>query len=275
MTSKQVMWVLAALLLAGCAVFKPRSDPQVLHSPYQTRRIWAVLPLRNEAGTATVDGVALADRLTEQVEMVEGIDVLPVNRVLAAMQLMEARQISTPAQARALLAALGADGLIVGTVHAYDAYDPPKIGLALELYTQPAVEQHELDLQRLLVAATEDDAQPAPAPQAGPPGPVRQPVSTVSGLWQGSDPLVRKQLEAYTRERGPEDPGHEGWRRYRSNINLYSEFVARAAIARLLDAESQRLKAAVAPPAPRLATAPKGPLPPPPPQRAIGACDAR
>ena len=191
MTSKQVMWVLAALtLVGGCSLLKPSPESQVLHSPYQTRRIWAVLPPRNESGSLTVNSVELADRLTEQIQKVEGIDALPVNRVLAAMQLMEVHEISTPGQARALLAALGADGLIVGTVTAYDPYDPPKIGLALELYTQPSVERHELDLQRLIASPTEDGAEAQAV--AATAAPVPQPVSTISEMWQASDPLVRK-----------------------------------------------------------------------------------
>lgn len=254
MTSKQVMWVLAAMTLAGCSLFRPDPRSHVLQSPYQTRRIWAVLPLRNESGSLAVSGVELADRLTEQIQTINGIEALPVNRVLAALQLMELRGISTPGQARALLAALGADGLIVGTITAYDPYDPPKIGLALELYTQPAVERHELDLQRLLASATDDAARTQPV--ATPADAAPQPVSTISGLWQASDPLVRKKLVSYTHERGPEKPGEEAWRRYRTNINLYSEFVARTAIADLLQAESQRLKASVAPPEPAMASCP-------------------
>lgn len=254
MTSKQVMWVLAGLTLSGCSAFRPSPESQVLHSPYQTRRIWAVLPLRNESGSSSASGVELADRLTEQIQKVQGIDALPVNRVLAAVQLMEVHEISTPGQARALLAALGADGLIVGTITAYDPYDPPKIGLALELYTQPAVERHELDLQRLMAAATEDRAQARSV--VSPTAPVPQPVSTISGMWPASDPLVRKKLDVYAYERGPEKSREEAWRRYRTNINLYSEFVARTAIADLLQAETTRLKASVAPPEPAMASCP-------------------
>ena len=138
LTSKQIMlilssvWLLwATLVLAGCDM---RQRAAVVTSPYERRQVFAVAPLRNESGNRYADGLNLADKLAQQLALTRGIDVLPVNRTLAAMHALGFGQITEVRQARQLQRALGVDGLVVGTVTAYDPYNPPKLGLALELY---------------------------------------------------------------------------------------------------------------------------------------------
>ncbi len=222
-------WV---MLLVGCTTQKPA---EVLQSPYPTRHVWAVAPLSNQSGSLAADGLALADHLHRQLENATNLDVLPVNRVIAAMESLELRQVTTQAQALKLLQTLAVDGLVVGTISAYDPYDPPKVGLTLELYTSEKVDQYDAMKLRALSRQPVDDAvsdftvnKPA------------QPVSMVGAVLDASDPRTRGALEKYAVQRGPQNQ-RDAWRMYRISIDHYSEFVAYVMSYRLLEAERLRL----------------------------------
>lgn len=253
MTSKQVLPTLAValLFLASCRDQpKPGADP--LEAPYATRRVWAIAPLRNESGTVAVDVLRMSDSLARHLTNARNLDVLPLNRTLAAMEAMHLARIATPSDALALMDALGAEGLVVGSVTAYDPYDPPKIGLTLELYQNPRVEPGgSIDVRKLSRAATEEPGPPRPR--------TRQPVSSVSAFLDCADPIVRHKVQRYAYDRGgsshrddswldnPFDKAtDEEWRLYRISTDLYSEFVTYVMSWRLLRAETQRL----APPPP-------------------------
>ncbi|MCE9592327.1 MAG: hypothetical protein K8S99_17610 [Planctomycetes bacterium] len=230
--------------LAGCGSGQKRgADPLV--SPYPETRVWAVAPLRNESGTLHADGVRIAEHLARQLENAFHIDVLPVNRTLSAMEAMQIRDITTPADARKLLATLGCDALVIGTVTSYDPYDPPKLGMAIELYTSQHYDQTvAINPRNLTSAATPGD--PPPPPQ---PGRVKQPVSTVSAFFDSADPEVRRKLQRYASDRRKDKddplafirPDDESWHVYRISMDLYSEFVAYVMSWRLLRAETNRL----------------------------------
>ncbi len=208
--------LLIALAITGCVKPKPRDAPLV--SPYQTRKVWAVAPLTNESGTLTADGVRLADKLAQQLATVENLTVLPVNRTLAAMDQLGIANLTGPADVERLRALLAVDGLLVGNITAYDPYDPPKIGLALELYTTPQ----------------SDPDHPAftPTPAA---------ASALSDYLDAADPFVRDAMRRYAVERGLEGDNPVQWRSYRISMDLYSEFVAHELTARLLAAEARRI----------------------------------
>lgn len=254
MTSKQVLptLMLALLTLASCKD-QPKPGAEPLSSPYGGRRVWAVAPLRNESGTLEVDPLRMADHLARHLQNAANLDVLPVNRTLAAMEALKLARVATPGDATLLMDTLGADGLVVGSLTAYDPYDPPKIGMSLALYQNPRVERGSgLDVRKLSRSPTE---LPGPGSVT-----TRQPVSVVSAHFDAADPLVRQKIQRYAYDRGssshrdeqwlenPFDRGDQGWRLYRISTDLYSEFVTYVMSWRLLRAEAQRL--APAPPTP-------------------------
>ena len=208
------------------------ADP--LPSPYRHQQVWAVAPLRNESGTLHVDTARLADHLTRQLENASHIDVLPVNRVLEAMAAMGIREVTDRGQALELLGLVGADALVVGSLTSFDPYDPPKAGMALELYASPRIFYGDpVDLRNLSGAATEPDDLPRTRPS--------QPVTTVSGFLDAADPDVRRELEIYANKRGIRSANVPERHLYRINSDLYMEFVSYAMSSRLLRAESLRL----------------------------------
>jgi len=208
-----VGWLVLLTGLTGCGIFEKPVDPLV--APYPSRHVWAIAPLKNESGSLQADGLTIADHFQRQLGSghTQNLDVLPVNRTLQAMQ-----------------------SLVVGTITAYDPYDPPKLGLGIELYINERLDQLEaLQLRKLTVAASEA------APNLTPQRPVRNPASIVTGVFNAADPATRDLLVQYGTHRGPQKEP-EAWRRYRISMDLYTEFVAYTLSWRLLDAERQRLE---------------------------------
>ena len=241
MTSEQVMLMLLALALGvlpcvGCAARRADGPAPTLVAPYERRQVWAVAPLRNESGSRFADGVAVADQFARRFEQARGLDVIPVNRVLAAMETLQLGQVSSEPEAMRLLRILGVDGVVVGTISAYDPYDPPRLGLAVELYTDPRLPESTLDLRRLSLAAV-DDMTRRPA-QAGADG---QPVSVVSGFFDAADPAVRTWLDRYAAERGRQNPDDDP-RLYRLSMDRFTEFVTYTVSSHLLRQETQRVE---------------------------------
>lgn len=244
MTSKQVMLSAAALLaaavtltVAGCATLYPPRTAEPLDAPYEDRQVWAVAPLMNESGSRHADGVRLADKLARQLETASPLTVEPVNRVLDAMDALDMGEVTSPGEAELLRQTLGVDALVVGMVTAYEPYDPPKLGLALELYTGPLPGPNvSLDLRELSRAATDEESRPElPDPVGG------GPASAVSAFFDAADPQVREQLRTYGTQRGVEAHGTRDWRLYRISMDLYSEFVSYEMSSQLLEAEARRL----------------------------------
>lgn len=243
MTSKQIVLILLSAvlcgtpgLLAGCQ--KPQRLDAVI-APYPQRQVFAVAPLRNESGSAFADGARLADKITQRLALTRGIDVLPVNRAYAAMDALGIDRIASKADAIRLQQTLGVDGLVVGTVTAYEPYTPPKLGLNLELYLDArlAWSGSEIDTRKLSAAATEDRSQL-------PGGDVHrtQPVTAIGGFYDAADPNVVDLLTAYLAERKPDDSLEHALRRHTLSTDLYSDFVSTTLTAQLMEAERLRLR---------------------------------
>jgi len=239
MKSEQAMWmvVLLVVLTAGCT-YRGAKKPQRLSAPYGDRQVWAVVPLRNESGSLHADGLKAADQLAQRLETVMGLDTVPVNRVLAAMQSLDMPGVSDAADVAQLRSVLGVDALVVGTVTAYDPYDPPKLGIAIELYFDPQRQSANATNLRDLVRAGTDEI--TPPEQMNKP---RGPVSVVSGFYDASDPAVHQQLVKYAASRGNQDEHdpERGWRLYQIDMDLYTEFVTYLVSKQLLRVEQTRL----------------------------------
>src|SRR5262249_27350631 len=140
--------------------------PEVLVSPYDTSAgdvLWAVVPLNNESGTSAADALAISDRLVNKITEVEGLAAVPMNRTMAAMRALGMPAVRSASDARYLAEALGADGIIVGTITSYDPYNPPKVGLALALFAKEGrgrAGPELIDLRTLQKSYSE--GQPAP-----------------------------------------------------------------------------------------------------------------
>lgn len=222
-----------AALLAGCANKAALVAPEVLVSPYNTAGggvLWAVAPLANESGTSIVDSYAVTDAVIARAAEVRGITTLPLNRTIAAMRALRMNAIRSPADALRLADALGVDGIIVGSITAYDPYSPPKLGLMLGLYTRASRRQPDWDPRTLQTSGIDRPVQTAD----------ENPSVVIAEHLDAQNHEVLMNVRRYAEGRYEQDSAL-GWRRYTASMELYTEFAAYWSVYRLLQEERLRV----------------------------------
>ena len=207
-------------------------------------------PLLNESGSAHADGVRMADRLTERLNGAAGVSTVPVNRVLAEMQRLGLAEVRTDAQARALRAGLGVDGLVAGTLTAFDPYDPPKVGLNLGVFYAPPPAPPGPAPKTSRSTGPRADGAPdlramsrsATRPLGNAPGDAPRgagPVAAISRVYDAADPGTQDRLGRFSRDRGVDYARSRTDRRlFRISSDLFAGFVAHEAAGELLAASS-------------------------------------
>lgn len=236
-----VLALLAALAPTGCKGFsKPQlTPPTVLQSPYGQEGgevLWAVAPLRNESGTTLADPMVMTDKVIAAVAETRGIRCLPLNRSLEAMRTLEMSAVRSPADALALAKTLGVDGILVGSISAYEPYQPT-LGLSLALFGRPGAMHSQAEQQLDARALTSRPSEPPPSGQSnfG-----QRPLSAVSEHLDGKNHQVLLDVQEYGL--GRSDPTSSlGWRRYVASMDLYMEFAAHHTLGRLIHEEWRRL----------------------------------
>lgn len=241
--TRTVTFTLLNLLLliaaAGCHYFGERvgrgADP--ILTPYTTERTWAVAPFRNESGSVHANTIRIADHAANHLTNASFIRVVPMARVLDVMSQLQMADVATLDDAYRLMAALGVDGLVIGSVTAYHPYDPPRMGLTLELFSlaEPVEQTGPEELRALVSSAT--DRRAAGDAWMG----VEQPVSSQGAFFDAADPQVRDALVDYAARRGNRDMRNESARIYHMSIDRYGEFVTYVMARRLIEAERLRL----------------------------------
>ncbi|MBX3357244.1 MAG: hypothetical protein KF745_02330 [Phycisphaeraceae bacterium] len=230
----------AAWVLAATACSEPQLvPPQVAVSPYDTTRgdvLWAVAPLMNESGTSSVDSLAVSDTVVNTVTATQGLAAVPMNRTLLAMRALGMNGVRSGSDARRLAQALGADGVIVGVITAWDPYNPPKVGMALALYAAPgrSVPARGFDPSSLQKAYSDQDPSLKQRNED-------EPSAVVSDYLDGSNHGVQFDLKNYAEGRHNPQNSPMGWRTYLASMDLYTEFAAFWTVNRLLDEERLRL----------------------------------
>lgn len=239
----RLCWVLALfVLVSGCAKPDPLRPPQQLLSPYAStpaEPVWAVVPLRNESGTSAVNPMDISDTLVATITQARGLRALPLNRTLDAMAAMEMGYPQTPADLDRLARTLGADGVIVGSITAYDPYEPI-MGISLGIYARPgalergAAGEIEIDPRAMRDDPTEYDYFGRQS-LAG-----RGPASSVMLVLDGRDHDVKMRVRRYAEGR-KESVSSLDWERYLRSMPEYERFVTFEAVGLLLQREWVRL----------------------------------
>ena len=231
-----------AALLAGCAHSNPDrlSPPRLTIAPYDSASgsvLWAIVPLRNESGTTTVDPKEVSDQVVAACAEVRGVTVVPLNRTLEAMRALKMESVASPADARKLAMRMGVDAVVVGTITAWDPYTP-MMGLSLALFPRPGSaidEQQPVVDPRLLSMQASESAPPKRSSNFG-----IMPSSTASEHLDGKNHQVLMDVKAYAE--GRSDPqGALAWKRYVSSMPLFSEFGTHYTVDRLVQSEWLRL----------------------------------
>ena len=228
-------FVLSAMLFvfSGCSNER-LYDPLKLSSPYSEPQLWAVAPFANESGVTLVETYRIADMFTEQVQQVQGLDSIPVNRVIEAMRYLGLERVATSRDANTLMRVLGVDALIVGTVTAFDPYQPPKLGIAIQLFRNNTRNSYsDLDPRALVRAPTDQTV------LGGVSKPI-EPVSQAAGVFEASNHETLGWLREYARGRTLPDSAY-GSDIYLVSMELYTQFVSFRLTHDLLAFEHSRL----------------------------------
>jgi hypothetical protein len=148
------------------------------------------------------------------------------------MRSLKMNAVSSPADARSLLRMLGVDGLIVGSVTAYDPYQPPKFGAAVALFTGESVQARAIDPVHITRARTEEVA-PGAMPSTAP-------LAQVSGMFDANNHMTLLALNDYASGRNAPASAY-GERIYLVRMDLYTQFAAHRLLHDLLAGERARL----------------------------------
>jgi hypothetical protein len=228
-------WAVVVVATAGCASRPELMPPGVTVSPYAADAAIAVIPLRNESGASFLDSDAISDKVVAELNQVRGLTCLPLNRTIEAMRALQLPAVTTPIQAQQVANAMGVDGIVAGTITAYDPYDPPVLGLSLALYAQPSLGGDgggPLSDPRLLSFQATDAGYTGAASN--------EPASVESVHLDARSHDVLLALKQYAEGR-TEARSALDWRVYTASMDLYTNFGAHEAVRGLLDHEWLRL----------------------------------
>jgi hypothetical protein len=233
-----IVGVFAAL---GACEMAPREQslvsPRTLTTPYDATTgevLWAVVPLRNESGTTHAEDLAMADKLVAACEEAEGVRAVPLNRTIEAMRALGMRTVASPGEARRLATAMGVDGVLVGTITAYDPYTP-RIGLAVALFARPgAMSPAPRALNPRDLSRSPTDGRSPGTEFAD------RPIASASLHLDGRNHQVQMDVRDYAEGR-MKGPSALGWRRYLSSADLFGDFAAYRVVEDLVRSEWQRL----------------------------------
>ena len=232
-----VVGLAAVAPLAGCQQQK-LSQPIVLKAPYLNERVWAVVPFANESGVSGVDGAMVADRFVTEIEQVDGLRCLPLNRTLAAMKSLGMTGVRDLQQASTLMRTLQVDGLVLGSVTEWDPYKPLRFGAAVEVISAgEGADRKPIDLKELTMPTAESKGGVAT-------GKIAADVSQGSRVFDAKNHETLSELERYAR--GRFDPNSAlGAQAYETRIDLYTRFGAYVLTRDLLEQEAARLGVAL------------------------------
>ena len=222
------------MLMPACTAQQELVPPLMLEAPYESPRLWAVAPFVNETGFAGIETNHLTDLFIEQAQQVYGIDTVPLNRVIGAMRTIELPEIRTAADAHRLMNGLGVDGLIVGTVTAYDPYQPPKLGAAIQLFMNPdRFRNGQFDPNALYNESTGQANISDPS--------LHLPVAQAAGVFDASNHLTKYWIADYAKGRTTPESAY-GNDIYLVSMDLYTQFVSFRLLNDLLLAERARVQ---------------------------------
>ncbi len=219
------------LMLTACSSGKKPRPPREFHltSPYTDVRTYAVAPVVNLSGSRDLDPLAVSDILFSELAQVQNLNVLPVNKTLAAMLHLKIKVIDSPQKAQQIAAALGADALLIPAITSYDPYNPPSVGMSMQLYTLDSLAGPPPVVSRQINGAAID----GDAPKA------RQPVVEIAAIFNSTNQTVLQELQSFAQGRTDYQSAFKE-DRYLADIDAYTRFVCHAMIRRLIEVERVR-----------------------------------
>ncbi len=225
---------ISCLLGAAVAVGLPccTQEPQIPQATTSDRLVTvAVAPALNHSGSQDFDPLRVADLMASELAQILGVQVIPLNRVLAQLEADGKQRIESPGHARRIMDRIGADGIVVFALTEYDPYVPPVVGISAQFYRSyrgsPALDP---------VAASR-----APAFTAAGPFP-DAPAAQFQWVFNGSDEAVKQAIQEFTRKRNA-DGSPYGWRKYLASQEHYLRFCCHVTVRELIQKELTQVAA--------------------------------
>jgi len=236
--------------LGGCGVLfgnKKAVPPPIeysLSTPYSSTHTLAIAPAINLSGSRDFDPLVVSDTIYAEMQQVQNLNVLPLNKTLLAMQRLGIRSINDVKTAQRLAEVLNADGLVIPAVTAYDPYNPPTMGMVLQLYTPPPAAPATMPAAKTDTVRSNPDTVifATDMPTATPPTPIpaQQPASQVSAVFNATNQSVLKELHVFAAGRTQYDSALAD-QKFLMDSDSYMRFVCHAMIRRLMDVERERV----------------------------------
>lgn len=202
--------LVAALHSSGCAPQRAPVVESIRQSAFGPITV-AVAPALNFTGRADVDPYAAAALMASELTTIDGVAVIPVSRVVAALAGQGHREVESPQHAAQLARQVGADAILVFSVNEYEPYAPPIVGLTAQLYgVRPD----------LAVAGV--DSMGADGGQAADPASTA-PVAQSQRVYHGASDAVVSAVKRFADLRD-NDLGPLGWRRVLASQEWYLRF---------------------------------------------------
>ena len=123
-----------AVAACGSGCMPKTVDPVTIPNHTLGAMTIAVAPALNFSGGSDFDASSVADLMASELSYLEGVDVIPVSRVLAVLARQGRQEVGSPSHALEIIDELGADAILVFAVTEYDPYNPPIVGIAAQLY---------------------------------------------------------------------------------------------------------------------------------------------
>ncbi|MDP1562619.1 MAG: hypothetical protein Q8M16_14675 [Pirellulaceae bacterium] len=129
-------FALAFVLLlcqSGCTLFPQRLDRPEVHNPFPQLRKIAVVPFFNQSDFPRINGAEVASAYRHQLQQIRGFEVLPIGVVDNYLS-KRPIPIDQAPDFQQMARDLGVDAVVVGSITDFDAYYPPRMGLAVRWY---------------------------------------------------------------------------------------------------------------------------------------------
>lgn len=229
-------WLIACLmgLCLGGRGCSQRSgfaaDPARVPNAWLGSLTVAVAPALNFSGSTDFDPDRVADLMASELGHADGVTVIPVSRVLAAMTRLGLQEVGSPDQALAVKDLLGVDAILIFAVTEYDPYDPPIVGIAAQLYGRSAGRTTGDGLDPVLVSR---QARPFAVGQVNQ-GP-KTPIAQTQQVFNAAHDYILHRVRRFADHRG-EDGSAFGWRIYLVSQEHYLRFCVAQVVKQLLQA---------------------------------------
>ncbi len=213
-----------ALVCGGCS--NPAVGPVRLANESLGAMTIAVAPALNVSGSAQLDTNRVADLMASELSYVAGVDVIPVNRVLAVLADQGRTRVESPGHALEIANVLGADGILVFAITEYDAYEPPVVGIAAQLYGRRRARAVRFD-------PVAESRYGAPPDRSGARSALA-PLAQADRVFDASHEWVCAKVRRFSESRSA-DSSPFGWRKYVASQQSYLRFCCHETIRALME----------------------------------------